>query len=309
MAAHNVVGIDIAKDKLDAYFLSNDESCTVREAEYEAFIEKLIEYGPDLVVLEATGGYERIITTLLADAGLPYFVANPARVRAYAKALGILAKTDRIDAYVIACFGRDARLEPRPLSEGKNGKTQLYLARRRQLVFMCVAERNRLKHCRDQELRDEYQEHLCYLLAKLKKLDEKLDEAIQENPTLAEKKEILESVPGIGPQTTRVLLFELPELGNLGRRQLASLVGVAPVNQDSGQFRGERHISGGRSYVRCSIYMACLSAIRVNPVIREYYQRLRGVGKKPKVAIVACMRKLLIIINSMSRNHVKFGQI
>ena len=307
MAAHNVVGIDIAKDKSDVCFLSSNENYTVKEEDYDSLVEKLLEYAPDLVVLEATGGYEQAITTRLADAGLPFFVANPARVRAYAKALGFLAKTDTIDAYVIARFGQDTKLEPRPISEEKSGEMQAFLARRRQLMSMCVSERNRLKQSRVQAIRIDIKEHIRQLEEQLKQVDVKLDRVIQENPSLVEKKDLLVSVPGIGPQTIRMLLFELPELGHLGRRQLASLVGVAPVNQDSGHFRGERHIFGGRMYVRCSLYMACLSAIRVNPAIREYYKRLRASGKKPKVALVACMRKLLIIVNTMIKNKNKFS--
>jgi transposase len=307
MAVHNVVGIDVAKDKVDVCFLAENESFTVKREGYEGLVERLLDYAPGLVVLEATGGYEKELTLLLADANLPFFVANPSRVRAYAKALGILAKTDEIDAYVIARFGQDAKLEQRPCSHGKDDEMQSFLARRRQLVSMCVSERNRLKQSRIASIREDIKEHVSQLMTQLAQVDAKLDEAIRENPSWHEKEELLSSVPGVGPQTVRVLLFELPELGELGRRQLASLVGVAPLNHDSGQFRGERHIFGGRSYVRCSLYMSCLTAIRVNPPIREYYKRLREGGKKPKVALVACMRKLLIIINTMIKDKTKFA--
>ncbi len=307
MTVHNVVGIDVAKDKVDVCFLESGESLTVKEEEYDNLVERLVEYAPDLVVLEATGGYEKKLTVRFADAGLPFFVVNPTRVRAYAKALGILAKTDDIDAYVIARFGQDAKLEQRPRSSGQDDEMQCFLARRRQLVSMCVSERNRLKQSGIPAIRSDIKEHIAQLMKQLEQVDAKLDAAIRENPVWSEREELLSSVPGVGPQTTRVLLFELPELGELGRGQLASLVGVAPMNRDSGQFRGERHIFGGRSYVRCALYMACLTAIRVNPPIRVYYKRLRESGKKPKVAIVACMRKLLIVMNTMIKNKTKFN--
>lgn len=307
MAVHNVVGIDIAKRKIDVCFLSENQRDTVVEEDYDDFIGRLVDYGPDLVVLEASGGYEQDIATRVVDAGLPLVMANPSRVRSYAKTIGFLAKTDAIDAYVIARFGQDVKPEPRPQSREKTGEMQAFLSRRRQLVSMCVAERNRLKQSRSQEIRADIKAHLADLEKQLAAVDARLDGFIEESAEWSEKKELLSSVPGIGPQTTRVLLFELPELGNLGRRQLASLVGVAPVNRDSGQFRGERHIYGGRAYVRCSLYMACLSAIRANLSIRDYYKWLREAGKKPKVAIVACMRKLLIIINTMVENKAKFS--
>lgn len=307
--AKTIVGIDVAKLKADVCILPSEERLVVKEEEYDALIEKLAALSPDLIILEATGGYEQPITVRLADAGLPFFIANPARVRAYAKALGFLAKTDAIDAYVIARFGLDTKLKPRQLDEQKSAEMQAFLTRRRQLINMRTAERNRHKQVRVAEIRAEIKETIQYLDSKLKEVDGKIDDFIKQNPTWTEKKDIITSVPGVGDQTARVLITELPELGKLNRSQIARLAGVAPINQDSGQFRGQRHIAGGRMYVRCALYMACLTGVRTNPVIRAYYKRLVANGKKKKEALVACMRKLLIILNTMMRNKVKFSPI
>lgn len=303
------VGIDVAKNKVDVCVLPSDERFTIAEKDYDSFIEKLVELSPALVVLEATGGYEQPIVVRLADAGLPFFITNPGRVRSYAKALGFLAKTDAIDAFVIARFGMDAKLEPRVLAEEKNLEMQAFLTRRRQLVQMCAVERTRLKQVRVKKIRRAIEKHIASLEKQIEEVDEDLDRFIRENPVWREKEELLKSVPGIGDQTTRVLITELPELGHLNRRQISSLAGVAPHNHDSGKFRGERHISGGRAYVRSALYMACLSAIRFNPVIRPYYRRLREAGKKSKMALVACMRKLLIVLNTMVKNKTKFDPV
>lgn len=307
--AKTIIGIDVAKNKIDVCCLPSEEHFVVKEAEYDSFIEKLVSLTPDLIVLEATGGYEQPITVRLADAGLPFFIANPARVRSYAKALGFLAKTDAIDAYVIARFGLDVKLSPRQLDEGKNAEMQAFLTRRRQLVNMRTAERNRSKQVRVAEIRAEIQETIRYLDSKLKAADRKIDDFIKQNPLWIEKKDIITSVPGVGDQTARVLITELPELGRLNRGQIAKLAGVAPINQDSGQFRGQRHIAGGRMHVRCALYMACLTGVRINPIIRTYYTRLVASGKKKKEALVACMRKLLIILNTMLKNKTMFSPV
>lgn len=307
--AKTIIGIDVAKNKIDVCCLPSEEHFVVKEAEYDSFIEKLVSLTPDLIVLEATGGYEQPITVRLADAGLPFFIANPARVRSYAKALGFLAKTDAIDAYVIARFGLDVKLSPRQLDEEKNAEMQAFLTRRRQLVNMRTAERNRSKQVRVAEIRAEIQETIRYLDSKLKAADRKIDDFIKQNPLWIEKKDIITSVPGVGDQTARVLITELPELGRLNRGQIAKLAGVAPINQDSGQFRGQRHIAGGRMHVRCALYMACLTGVRINPIIRTYYTRLVASGKKKKEALVACMRKLLIILNTMLKNKTMFSPV
>ncbi len=307
--AKSIVGIDVAKNKVDVCFLPSEERAGFTEEEYDSLIEKLGALSPDLIVLEATGGYEQPIVVRLADAGLPFFVANPARVRNYAKALNFLAKTDAIDAYVIARFGLDTDLKPRQLDEQKDAEMQAFLTRRRQLINMRIAERNRFKQARVAEIRAEIKDTIQYLDEKLKSVDNNIDGFIKQNPVWTEKKDIVTSVPGVGDQTARVLITELPELGHLNRGQIARLAGVAPINQDSGQFRGQRHIAGGRMYVRCALYMACLTGVRANPVIRAYYKHLIANGKKKKEALVACMRKLLIILNTMVKNKTHFSPI
>lgn len=249
--AKSIVGIDVAKNKVDVCFLPSEEHAVFTEEEYDSLTEKLGALSPDLIVLEATGGYEQPIVVRLADAGLPFFVANPARVRNYAKALGFLAKTDAIDAYVIARFGLDTDLKPRQLDEQKDAEMQAFLTRRRQLISMRIAERNRFKQARVAEIRAGIQDTIQHLDAKLKAVDNNIDSFIKQNPVWTEKKDIVTSVPGVGDQTARVLITELPELGHLNRGQIAKLAGVAPINHDSGQFRGQRHIAGGRMYVRC----------------------------------------------------------
>lgn len=307
--AKSVIGIDVAKNKVDVCCLPSKERFIAKEEEYDSLIEKLASFSPDLVVLEATGGYEQSITVRLADAGIPFFVANPARVRAYAKALNFLAKTDAIDAYVIARFGLDLNLKPIQLDEQKNAEMQAFLTRRRQLINMRTAERNRFKQARIEKIRAEIKDTIRYLNEKLKSVDNDIDGFIKQNPVWTEKRDIITSVPGIGEQTARVLITELPELGQLNRRQIARLVGVAPINHDSGQFRGQRHISGGRMHVRCALYMASLVAARWNPTIKTYYKRLVASGKKKKEALVACMRKLLIILNTIVKNKTSFLSI
>lgn len=304
--AKSVIGIDVAKNKVDVCCLPSEERFVAKEEEYDSLIEKLAALSPDLVVLEATGGYEQKITARLADAGIPFFVANPARVRSYAKALNFLAKTDTIDAYVIARFGFDINLEPRQLDEPKNTEMQAFLARRRQLVTMRTTEQNRFKQARIAKIRADIKDTIRYLDEKLKDVDSEIDGFIKQNPLWVEKKDIITSVPGVGDQTARMLISELPELGRLNRRQIARLVGVAPINQDSGQFRGQRHISGGRTHVRCALYMATLVAVRWNPLLKTYYQRLLASGKKKKEALVAAMRKLLIILNTIVKNKTRF---
>lgn len=307
--AKTVIGIDVSKSKVDVCCLPSKARFVATAEEYDALVEKLVGLAPDLVVLEATGGYEQSITAGLADAGLPFLVVNPARVRSYAKALNFLAKTDAIDAYVIARFGLDVNLEPRHLDEPKSAEMQAFLTRRRQLVNMRAAEQNRLQQARVPKIRGEIKETIKYLNAKIKEINTEIDGFIKKNPVWTEKKDIITSVPGVGDQTARVLITELPELGHLNRRQIARLAGVAPINQDSGQFRGQRHIFGGRKTVRCALYMACLTGIRKNPVISAYYKRLIESGKKKKEALVACMRKLLIIMNTMVKNKAHFSPV
>jgi transposase len=254
------------------------------------------------VVLEATGGYERAVVAELLAAGLPVVVVNPAQVRHFAKAKGKLAKTDAIDAAVLAEFGQAVRPEMRALPDAQALEIREKLARRRQLVQMRTAEDNRLKQAAGTLVRQSIQAVQQALAKQLEQFDDDLQKTIEQTPAWREKENLLRSVPGVGPRTASTLLVELPELGDCSRQQIAALVGVAPFNRDSGRFRGQRTISGGRTTVRSALYMATLVATKHNPVIRSLYQRLQKAGKRKKVALVACMRKMLCILNAVLRD-------
>jgi transposase len=257
---------------------------------------------PERVLLEATGGYEAPVVAALATAGLPVVVVNPRQVRDFAKALGHLAKTDRLDAAVLAHFADAVRPEIRPLPDEATQALAALLTRRRQLIDMRTAGRNRLALAPTRLARG-IRSHIDWLNRQLDQLDEELAAAIQASPVWRAKEDLLRGVPGIGPVTGRILLGELPELGTLSRKQIAALAGLAPMAKDSGRFAGTRVIAGGRAGVRCGLYMAILSAVRYNPPIRAFYQRLRQAGKAVKVAQVAAMRKLLTILNAMVRDN------
>lgn len=303
-------GIDISKDHLDLHQLPQD-----RAARFEANPEgigKLITYlkrrKPTLIVIEATGGYETRIAAELAAAKLNVAVVNPRQVRNFARALGILAKTDSIDARVLARFAQDVRPEPRPLPDEQELALKAFVKRRRQLVEMLVAEKNRLNRITSKTVRENLKQTIEFLNQRIADLDKQIAETVKNSPVWREKDNLMQSVPGIGAKTSHTLMALLPELGKLNRRQIASLVGVAPLNRDSGKFRGRRMISGGRKPVRNALYMATLAAIKCNPMISSFYLRLRQDGKEFKVAITACMRKLLIILNAMLKNHITFKQ-
>lgn len=303
-------GIDISKDHLDLHQLPQD-----RAARFEANPEgigKLITYlkrrKPTLIVIEATGGYETRIAAELAAAKLNVAVVNPRQVRNFARALGILAKTDSIDARVLARFAQDVRPEPRPLPDEQELALKALVKRRRQLVEMLVAEKNRLNRVTSKTVRENLKQTIEFLNQRIADLDKQIAETVKNSPVWREKDNLMQSVPGIGAKTSHTLMALLPELGKLNRRQIASLVGVAPLNRDSGKFRGRRMISGGRKSVRNALYMGTLAAIRCNPMISSFYLRLRQDGKEFKVAITACMRKLLIILNAMLKNHIAFKQ-
>lgn len=303
-------GIDISKDHLDLHQLPQD-----RAARFEANPEgigKLITYlkrrKPTLIVIEATGGYETRIAAELAAAKLNVAVVNPRQVRNFARALGILAKTDSIDARVLGRFAQDVRPEPRPLPDEQELALKALVKRRRQLVEMLVAEKNRLNRVTSKTVRENLKQTIEFLNQRIADLDKQIAETVKNSPVWREKDNLMQSVPGIGAKTSHTLMALLPELGKLNRRQIASLVGVAPLNRDSGKFRGRRMISGGRKPVRNALYMGTLAAIRCNPMISSFYLRLRQDGKEFKVAITACMRKLLIILNAMLKNHIAFKQ-
>ena len=282
--------------------VSNDE------AGIQTLVKRLSELKPALIVLEATGGLERSVSGTLGSAQLPVVVVNPRQVRDFAKALGQLAKTDRIDAEVLARFAEAIRPPLRPLPDKVSLELRALIARRRQLIEMMVAEKNRLSAA-SKAVRKRIEAHIRWLETELDRADKDLDQSIRQSPIWQEHQDLLRSVPGIGPVVSRTLLAELPELGRLNRKQIAALVGIAPLNCDSGTFRGRRGIWGGRATVRAVLYMAALVASRRNSVIRNFYKRLREKGKAPKVALVACMHKLLTILNAMIKHKTRWSEI
>ncbi|NIV37579.1 MAG: IS110 family transposase [Anaerolineae bacterium] len=297
------VGIDVAKAQLDVAIhpqgecwpLPNDETGSVE------LVRRLQQLGPALIVLEATGGLEASVTAALAAAALPVVVVNPRQVRDFARAKGILAKTDRVDARVIAQFADVIRPATRPLKDAELQALNALVVRRRQLVDMLTAEKNRLTMA-PKTVRRDIKQHIKWLERRLNDVNNDLNQAIKASPVWREKDELIQSVPGVGPVLSVSLLSDLPELGALNRRQIAALVGVAPFNRDSGTYRGHRAIWGGRAHIRAVLYMSTLSAIRCNPVIRAFYQRLVAAGKQHKLALTACMRKLLTILNAIVKS-------
>jgi transposase len=298
------IGIDVAKATLDIAALPSGESWTVAndEAGLQELVPRLLALTPTLVVLEATGGFESPAVAALAKAGIPVVVANPRQVRDFAKALGRLAKTDALDAAILAEFAQRVRPEPRPLPDETTQTLGSLLTRRRQLLDMLTAEKNRLGFARGVVQRDLLQ-HIRWLEKRLGDIDDDLHDVLRTSPLYQAKITLLQSVPGVGPITALTLVAALPELGRLSRREIAALVGVAPLNRDSGTLRGKRLIWGGRAPVRAALYMAAFAGVRWNPVLREFYRRLRTAGKPFKVAVTACMRKLLVILNTMMRHQ------
>ena len=263
---------------------------------------QLAELAPTLVVLEATGGLETFLVGELAGAQLPVVVVNPRQVRDFAKAVGKLAKTDALDAQVLAHFGEATKPDLRPLPDDSTRELQALLARRSQVMEMVTAEKNRCRTA-TQRLQPQIQEHIRYMEKQLKELEQGLSKLLSSSPVWRTKEKLLGSVPGVGPVLTVTLLAGLPELGRLDRREIASLEGVSPFNRDSGTLRGKRTVWGGRSSVRATLYMATLAATRYNSVMRAFYQRLLEAGKPKKVALTACMRKLLTILNAMLKHN------
>lgn len=299
------IGIDVAKGHLD---LAADHAPTVSRFDnspsgHEKLLEHLGDADVKRVVLEATGGYERPLVAALLVADLPVVVANPRQVRDFARATGKLAKTDAIDARVLARFAAVIKPALRELPDKASLGLQEKLARRHQLVQMRTAEGNRLKQAFSSGVADSIRSMLDAIERQLKEVDDQLDRAIRQTPAWQAKVDLLKGVPGVGDQTARHLVASLPELGRCSRQQIAALVGVAPLNRDSGTMRGRRTTLGGRTSVRRALYMATLVATRHNPVIRRYYQRLVAAGKKKMVALVASMRKLLVILNAMVRDQ------
>ena len=303
-AAPTFVGIDVAKDRLDVHLRPLDAAFALSRdgAGLEALVERLGALAPALVVLEATGGFEVAVAGALAAAGLPLVVVNPRQIRDFARAIGRLAKTDRLDAAAIARFAEAVQPTPRPLPSAAAHALGELVARRRQLVEMIISEGQRRRQTRDPRLQRRLEAHVTWLPKELSALETDLDDAIRGTPAWRVAEDLLASVPGIGKTSARILIAELPELGSLDRRKIAALVGVAPINRDSGTFRGRRMVMGGRASVRTALYMPTLTAIRHNPALQAFYRRLIGRGPA-KVAITACMRKLLVILNAILRDH------
>ncbi len=302
------IGIDVAKATLDIASLPDGESWSVTNDEHglAELAPRLIALAPSLIVLEATGGFEFLAAITLAKAGLPVAVVNPRQVRDFAKALGRLAKTDALDAAILADFAQRIRPEPRALPDEAAQLLESLLTRRRQIVEMLTAEKNRLGFARGPVKRD-ISQHIRWLEKRLADVNGDLQEAVAASPLYRAKAELLTSVPGVGQVTTLTLLATLPELGQLSRHQIAALVGVAPMNRDSGTMRGKRMVWGGRAPVRAVLYMATLVGIKHNPVLRAFYARLRAAGKPFKVAATACMRKLLTILNAMLTHNRRWN--
>jgi len=302
------VGIDVAKQELVVAVRPSGDQWTVANtpAGLGALVTRVQALAPRSVVLEATGGYERACAAALATAGVPVAVVNPRQVRDFAKATGQRAKTDRLDAAVLALFAERVSPAIRALPDEAQADLAALLLRRRQLTEMLVAEKNRVGLARA-AIRRSLHKHIAYLERELHIADSDLGEAIEASPLWRVQDDLLQSVPGIGPVTAQTLLAELPELGQLSRRAIAALVGVAPIAHDSGAMRGKRAIAGGRAAVRTVLYMATLVATRCNPVIRTHYHHLLAVGKAKKVALVACMRKLLTMLNAMLRDQRRWS--
>lgn len=298
------IGIDVAKAQLDIAVRPTGERWTVPndDASITALVTQCQAMSPTLIVLEATGGFQRAVVAALAAATLPVVVVNPRQARDFAKATGQLAKTDALDARGLAHFAEAIRPTPRPLPDAQTDEMRALLSRRRQLIAMRTAEHNRLGSALPR-LQAAIQAHITWLDAHLATLDDDLDTALRASPVWRERDTLYRSVPGIGPVCARTLLLELPELGTLSRQRMAALVGVAPFNRDSGTLRGHRSIWGGRAPVRATLYMGVLVAVRHNPVLKAYYERLVAAGKAKKVALVACMRKLLTILNAMVKHQ------
>lgn len=303
------VGIDVAKATLDVAIGSDGELVQVEnnEAGIAQLVKRLGEAAPALVVLEATGGYESLVAAAVAGREIAIAVVNPRQVRDFAKATGVLAKTDRIDARVLARFAEAVRPEPRPLPTAEAKELEEFLGRRRQIVDMLTMEKNRLSIASTERMKKSLKKHIAWLEEALRRANDDIDTAVRNSPAWREQEDLLRSFKGIGPVTARTVVGELPELGRLNRKKIAALVGVAPFNRDSGTLQGTRTCWGGRANVRQVLYMATISAVRCNPVIRRVYLALRARGKKHKVALVACMRKVLTILTAMVRDQRRWS--
>jgi len=299
------IGIDVSKATLDIYLHQAGTSLSAANEEdaFEELCQQLAGCQPQLIVLEATGGYERLCVAALAKAGLPVVVVNPRQVRAFAVATGVLAKSDKVDARVLAHFAAAVRPSLRELADEHRGQLEEIMSRRRQLNVMLVQEKNRLQQARASQVKREIKEHIAFLQKRLRDCDAQLQQLIHDSPVWKAQEDLLRSCMGIGPVNAAMLIAALPELGKLSNKKISALVGVAPIADESGTRRGRRSIAGGRAHIRSVLYMAVVAAIRCNDYIRAFYERLRKAGKPAKVALIACMRKLLTTLNAMMRTQ------
>lgn len=302
-------GIDVSKNQLDVgtrpkkthFSVANDFKGV------QSLLRRFEKIRPQLVVLEASGGYELLVVAALAQAGWPVAIINPRQIRQFAQATGKLAKTDKLDAQVLAHFAEAVHPEPRPLPDPELQELRALVRRRWQLLANIRQEQNRLDTTVNAKVRQDLQRHLKWLNADLARLERDIQDFIRNTPLWRDRDRLLQSVPGVGPLTSYTIISHVPELGTLGGKQLAALVGVAPFNRDSGQFRGQRKIRGGRGKVRRQLYMAALTAVQHNPALRTFYQRLLQAGKKKKLALTAAIRKLLLILNAMVKNQTPWN--
>ena len=304
ISTQHYVGIDVSKDQLDVFSLfDNTESQYANtETGITALVNQVKTIPHGVVIVEATGGPEMLLVQSLATRGIVVIVVNPRQVRDFAKATVRLAKTDKLDAHIIACFGAAVQPEPRALKDNQTLELSALIRRRQQLMEMLIAEQNRLRTAAI-PVQAQLNVHIDWLKKSIKDIDRNRDQFIKDSPLWRAKADLLRSAPGIGPVASASLMADLPELGQLNRREIAALAGVAPFNRDSGTQRGRRCIWGGRAQLRSTLYMATLTATRCNPIIKPFYQKLIQVGKPHKVAITACMRKLLVILNTMMKNQ------
>jgi len=303
------VGIDVSGAHVDVFVRPDGHARRFdRDGEREALLEYLKPLKPTLIVMEATGGLEVPVAAAIATAKLPVVVINPRQARDFAKATGRLAKTDAIDAAVLAHFADALRPEVRPLPDEASRELEALVVRRRQLVDMLVAERHRLRVCASNATKAGLKKHIEWLQKQIKELDDDIGRSVRKSPIWREKDDLLQSVPGIGPVVSSTLLASLPELGTLDRKKISALVGLAPLNRDSGTMRGKRTIWGGRASVRAVLYMTATVAAQHNPTIKAFYARLLAVGKPKKVALTACMHKVLIMVNAILRTGRSWQQ-
>ena len=305
------VGIDVSKHQLDVHVRPSGENWSVSNdaSGHEELVKRVLAVSPTLIVLVATGGYQSAVVAELGMHQLSVAVVNPRQVRDFAKATGRLAKTDAIDAAALAHFAEAIRPESRPMPDEHLVELQALVTRRRQLIDMRTAEMNRLETCHVQRVRKDIQKTIDWLTRRIGQVDEDTDKRIRNTPMWREREDLLASVTGVGKTTARTLLTQFYELGTLNRREVAALAGLAPYNNDSGARRGTRSIRGGRPEVRSVLYMATISAVHHNPQIRVFYERLLAAGKLKKVALIACARKLLTILNAMVRTKTEWRRL